>query len=323
MTPRERVLAALNHQEPDRVPIDFGGHRSSGIAAIAYARLRKALHLDPRPIRVYDPVQQLAIVDDDGVLRLDELDALITPRTKLLSLTCVSNVLGVVNPVKGAIAAAHARDVPVLLDGAQAVQHMPIDVRDLDCDFFAFSGHKMYAGTGIGVLYGKRKWLEAMPPYQTGGGMILKVALNGTTFADPPLKFEAGTANIAGALGLRAAIDYIAGIGIENIAAHEDDVYQYALQKLGAAEGVKIFGNAPRRCGAVSFNIEGISLFDAGMILNKLGIAVRAGNHCAEPVMRHYGTSGTVRASFGLYNTREEIDKLVEGLDRVNVLMRS
>jgi len=261
--------------------------------------------------------------DDDGRLRLDDLDALITPRTKLLSLTYVSNVLGVVNPVKEVIAAAHARDVPVLLDGAQAVQHMPIDVQDLDCDFFAFSGHKMYAGTGIGVLYGKDKWLEAMPPYQTGGGMISKVSLDETKFADPPFKFEAGTMNIAGALGLQAAIGYIAGIGIESIAAHEGDVYQYALKKLGAMDGLRIYGDTPRRCGAVSFNIEGVSPFDAGMILNKLGIALRAGNHCAEPVMRHYGASGTVRASFALYNTREEIDRLIEGLDRVNVLMRS
>lgn len=261
--------------------------------------------------------------DDDGLLLVDRLDALITERTKLVSLTYVSNVLGVVNPVREVIALAHERGVPVLIDGAQAVQHMPVDVRDLDCDFFAFSGHKMYAGTGIGVLYGKGRWLDAMPPYQCGGGMISSVSMRETTYADPPYKFEAGTVNLAGAVSLRAAIAYIDGIGLDGIAKHESGLLRYAAERIGAIDGVTLYGGPPDRCGALSFNLDGVSPYDAGMILDKLGIAVRAGAHCAEPVMRHYGVRGTVRASIALYNTREEIDALAAGLDRVRAMMRA
>ena len=261
--------------------------------------------------------------NNDGSLIAGRLDTMITRKTKLISLTYVSNVLGVINNAREIIATAHAHDVPVLIDGAQAVQHMAIDVRNLDCDFFAFSGHKMYAGTGIGVLYGKAKWLDAMPPYQGGGGMISTVSMEGTTYADAPFKFEAGTGNIAGAVGLAAAIEYINDIGIERIADHERDLLDYAAAKIGEIDGVTIYGDTPNRCGALSFNLADVNPYDAGMILNKLGIAVRAGTHCAEPVMRHYGVSGTVRASFALYNTQQEIDGLIEGIRSVQVMLHS
>jgi cysteine desulfurase/selenocysteine lyase len=251
---------------------------------------------------------------DDGQLIIDRLDELISGRTKLVAVTHVSNVLGIVNDVKEVIARAHAHDVPVLIDAAQAVQHMPVDVQDLDSDFFAFSGHKMYAGTGIGVLHGKREWLEAIPPYQHGGGMISSVSIEETTYADLPFKFEAGTGNITGAVSLAAAIEYITGVGLDKIARYELDLMNYASESIGAIDEAVIYGEAPDRCGALSFNLEGVSPFDVAMILNKLGISVRAGAHCAEPVMQHYGIDGTVRASFALYNTKEEIDRLAEGV---------
>jgi cysteine desulfurase/selenocysteine lyase len=261
--------------------------------------------------------------DDDGTLVTDELRGLITARTKLISLTYVSNVLGTVNSIKEIIETAHACDVPVFIDGAQAVQHFPVDVQDLDCDFFAFSGHKIYAETGIGVLYGKEKWLEAMPPYQCGGGMISSVRFEKTTYADLPLKFEAGTNNFAAAVSLAAAIDYINRIGISNIASHEQGLIRYAVEEIGDVDGVKIYGNAARRCGAVSFNMDGIHPYDACLILDKLGVAVRAGTHCAEPVMRHYRTQGCLRASFAMYNKHEEIDELIAGLQKVRTMLRN
>ncbi len=254
--------------------------------------------------------------EDDGTLKMDEFERLITERTRLISIVYVSNALGVVNPVREIIDRAHSRDIPVLVDGAQAVQHLPVDVRDLDCDFFAFSGHKIYAETGVGVLYGKEKWLESMPPYQAGGGMVGSVSFGKTTYAEPPLKFEAGTVNYVGAVSLESAIRYIDSIGREEIVDHERDLLNYATENLRGIEGLKIYGLSPERCGALSFNLENIHSYDAGLILDKLGIAVRTGTHCAEPVMRHYGIEATIRASFALYNTREEIDRLVEGIEK-------
>jgi cysteine desulfurase/selenocysteine lyase len=261
--------------------------------------------------------------NDDGVLMTDKLNGLLTAKTKLLALTYVSNVLGTVNSIKEIIKTAHAYDVPVFVDGAQAVQHFPIDVQDLDCDFFAFSGHKIYAETGIGVLYGKEKWLEAMPPYQCGGGMISSVCFEKTTYDELPFKFEAGTNNFTAAVSLGTALDYINNIGIRNIAAHEQSLIKYAVKKIGDIDGVKIYGNTVDRCGAVSFNLDTIHPYDACIMLDKLGVAVRAGTLCAEPVMRHYQTQGCLRASFAMYNNHEEIDKLSAGLQKVTMMFNN
>ena len=260
-------------------------------------------------------------IDDDGILVTETLHDLITNRTRLIAVSYVSNVLGVVNPVKEIIKMAHRQEIPVFIDGAQAVQHFPIDVQKLDCDFLAFSGHKMYAGTGTGVLYGKEKWLEAMLPYQTGGGMIDSVSFNETTHAKPPLKFEAGTGNYAGVISLAAAVEYLWDIGMENVASYEKELLSYAVERLNDIEGLTIYGNSYPRCGTVSFNLNGVHAYDVGMILDKLGIAIRTGHHCAEPVMRHFGIQGTMRVSFGIYNTREEIDKLVEGIRKARDML--
>ena len=258
--------------------------------------------------------------DDDGILKMEELKRLITGKTKLISIVYVSNALGVVNPVKDIIKLAHDHDIPVLVDGAQVIQHLPVDVQALDCDFFAFSGHKMYAETGIGILYGKEKWLESMPPYQAGGGMVGSVSFEKTTYAELPLKFEAGTVNYVAAVSLESAMEYIDSIGLDKIASHEHDLLNYATEKLGALDGLKIYGLAPERCGVLSFNLADIHPYDAGLILDKLGIAVRTGTHCAEPVMRHFGIEATIRASFALYNTLEEIDRLVEGIRKIQMM---
>lgn len=255
--------------------------------------------------------------DTKGTLLIDELENLITEKTKIISLIYVSNVLGTINPVKEVIKIAHARDIPVLIDGAQAVQHILIDVQDLGCDFFVFSGHKIYAETGVGVLYAKEKWLEAMPPYKYGGGMISKVSFKKTTFADIPFKFEAGTSNISGVISLGKALDYVNTIGIEEIQKYESELMNYAFDQLNALEGITIYGNAPKRCSIISFNIENIHHYDAVLILDKMGIAVRSGTHCAEPVMNHYGINGSIRASFAFYNSKDDIDRLINGLKKV------
>jgi len=260
-------------------------------------------------------------IDDDGILMTETLHDLISDKTKLIAASYVSNVLGVVNPIKDIIKVAHQKEIPVLIDGAQAVQHFSIDVQELDCDFLAFSGHKMYAGTGIGVLYGKKKWLEAIPPYQTGGGMIDSVNFNETNHTKPPLKFEAGTGNCAGALSLAAAIDYLWDIGMENVASYEKDLLRYAVEQLNDIEGLTIYGNSYPRYGTVSFNLNGVHAYDVGIILDKLGIAIRTGHHCAEPLMRHFGIEGTMRASFAIYNTCEEIDKLIEGIRKARDML--
>ncbi len=256
-------------------------------------------------------------MDDEGTLQLDALKELITPKTKLLAVTWVSNTLGCINPVKEIIKIAHGRNVPVLLDAAQAVQHIPVDVQDLDCDFLAFSGHKMYAHAGIGVLYGNKQLLEEMPPYQGGGGMIDEVTFEKTTWAKPPLKFEAGTVNYPGAVSLGAAIDYIGEAGLENIMTHETQVYDYAREQLAKIEGLRLYGSTKAMTGAISFTLDGVHHYDAGVVLDKLGIAVRTGHHCAQPLMRHYGIQGTMRASFGMYNTKQEVDRLIEGINKV------
>ena len=256
-------------------------------------------------------------MDDDGNLLLDEYERLFSPKTKLVSIAHVSNVLGTVNPVREMIATAHAHGVPVLVDGAQSIPHMPVDVQALDADFYVFSGHKVYGPTGVGVLYGKEDWLDKLPPYQGGGEMIQHVSFEKTTFNELPFKFEAGTPDYIGTTGLAKALDYVSALGMENIAAYEHELTQYALQRLTEIPDIRIFGQAPERGGVISFLVGNIHHFDMGTLLDRLGIAVRTGHHCAQPLMTRLGIEGTVRASFGLYNTKEEVDALVAGIDRV------
>jgi cysteine desulfurase/selenocysteine lyase len=260
--------------------------------------------------------------DDEGMLCLTRLDGLLTERTRLIALPFTSNVFGVANPVKDVIARARARGIPVLVDGAQAVQHCPVDVQDLDCDFFAFSGHKMYAETGIGVLYGKERWLERMPPPRYGGGMIKSVRFDRTSFADLPFKLEAGTPNIGGAASIEAAADYLEGLGREAVAAYEHALGAYAHEQLSGVEGLRLYGAGSQGRSVFSFNLEGLSPYDVSMIVDKLGIAVRSGTLCAEPVMRHFGITGAVRASIAVYNTTGEIDALVAGLGRARDMLQ-
>ncbi len=255
--------------------------------------------------------------NDDGTLDTAAFEGLLNSRTRLVCVAQVSNVLGTVNPVKQLIAKAHARNIPVLVDAAQSVPHMKVDVQDLDCDFLAFSGHKVYGPTGIGVLYGKEKWLNAMPPYQGGGEMISTVSFEKTTFEGLPYKFEAGTPNYVGCHALAVALDYVDNIGMDNIEAYERQLTSYAMEKLEQIDGLRIFGTAPDRDAVISFLVGDIHHLDMGTLLDRLGIAVRTGHHCAQPVMTHYGIEGTVRASFSFYNTFEEVDALVEGIKRV------
>lgn len=256
-------------------------------------------------------------VSESGELQTGLLSELISSKTKLVAVTHVSNVLGTVNPVAQIIETAHKRNVPVFVDGAQAVQHIPVDVQELDADFYAFSAHKMYGPNGVGVLYGKQKWLEQMPPYQGGGEMIAEVSFEKTTFSEIPFKFEAGTPNITGVIAFGAAIDLLRETGLENISAWEQKLLAYATSQLKEMEGLRIYGEAPRKSGVISFNIAGIHPFDLGTMLDKTGVAVRTGHHCADPLMKHYDIPGTVRASFGMYNTKEEIDRFMQALKKV------
>jgi cysteine desulfurase / selenocysteine lyase len=256
-------------------------------------------------------------VDPRGDLVLERLEELLTPRTRILAVTHVSNALGTVVPVKELIRRAHARGVPVLVDGAQAVTHFPVDVQELDCDFYAFSGHKLFGPMGIGVLYGKRERLEAMPPYQGGGDMILSVTLEKTIYNRVPYRFEAGTPDVAGTVGLAAAIDYLERVGMESIAAHDRELLAYAEEAVGRVPGVRLLGRARERSGVVSFVMEDIHPHDIGTILDREGVAVRTGHHCAQPLMQCFGVAATVRASLALYNTREDVDALVRGLHKV------
>ncbi len=254
---------------------------------------------------------------DSGILQSGALPDLITSRTKLIAVTHVSNVLGTINPVKQIVETAHKKNIPVFVDGAQAVQHIPVDVREIDADFYAFSAHKMYGPNGVGVLYGKQKWLEQMPPYQGGGEMIEEVSFQKTTFSEIPFKFEAGTPHITGVISFGAAIDLLQETGLENIAEWEQELLTYATGRLQEIDNLKIYGEAPDKSGVISFNIEGIHPYDLGMLLDKMGIAVRTGHHCADPIMQHFNIPGTTRASFGIYNSREEADKLVGGIQKV------
>ncbi len=252
-----------------------------------------------------------------GELLLDEYEKLLTPRTKLVAVSHVSNALGTVNPVRQIIAMAHERGIPVLVDGAQAVPHLQVDVQELDCDFYAFSGHKMYGPTGVGVLYGKKRLLEAMPPYQGGGDMISSVTFEKTTFNRPPFKFEAGTPNIAGVVGLGAAVEYLRRIALERVLVHEHYLLAYATERISSLPGVRLIGTAQEKAAVLSFVLEGVHPHDIGTVLDQEGIAVRTGHHCAQPVMQFFGVPATARASFGLYNTEEEVDALISGIYKV------
>lgn len=259
-------------------------------------------------------------MNDRGELLMDEYEKLFNERTRIVSVTHVSNVLGTVNPVRRMIEIAHAHGVPVLVDGAQSAPHFAVDVQALDCDFFAFSGHKVYGPTGIGVLYGKESWLDRLPPYMGGGEMIGHVSFEHTTFAAPPLKFEAGTPDYVATTGLARALDYVSRLGMDQIQAHERDLTHYALERLRRIPGMRILGEAAEHDAVVSFLVGNIHHLDMGTLLDRLGIAVRTGHHCAEPLMHRLGVEGTVRASFALYNTRAEVDALAEGIERVSAM---
>lgn len=257
-------------------------------------------------------------MNDRGELLLDAYRELFTERTRLVCVAHVSNVLGTVNPVKDMIRTAHSHGVPVLIDGAQSIPHMPVDVQDLDADFYVFSGHKVYGPTGVGVLYGKEDWLDRLPPYQGGGEMIQHVSFERTTFNELPFKFEAGTPDYIGTTALARALDYVTALGMDRIAAHEHDLTTYAMERLRQVPGMRIFGEAAEKGSVISFLVGDIHHFDMGTLLDRLGIAVRTGHHCAQPLMQRLGIEGTVRASFGLYNTRQEVDALVDGVVRVS-----
>jgi cysteine desulfurase / selenocysteine lyase len=256
-------------------------------------------------------------INDRGELILNEFEKLLSDRTKMVAVAHVSNALGTINPVKQIVAMAHARKIPVLVDGAQAAPHLKIDVRALDADFYAISGHKMFGPTGIGVLYGKAHLLESMPPYQGGGDMILNVTFEKTTYNHIPHKFEAGTPNIAGAIGLGAAVDYLAGVGMENVASYEHALLAYATEAIGQIPGVRLIGTAREKAGVLSFVLDGIHPHDVGTVLDQEGIAVRTGHHCAQPVMERFGVPATVRASLAFYNTKQEVNALAAGLEHV------
>jgi len=329
---REKVrhfLGAADHRE-----IIFVRGTTEAINLVAYSYGKKFIHagdeivisamehhsnIVPWQILCEDrgAVLKVAPINDAGELLMPELEQLLTPRTRLLAITHVSNALGTVNPIRQIIAMAHSRNIPVLVDGAQSAPHMPINVQELDCDFYSFSGHKLYGPTGIGVLYGKAALLEAMPPYQGGGDMISSVTFEKTTYNKLPYKFEAGTPAIANVIGLGAAIDYLHQVGMEKICAYEQDLLVYATERLSRIPGVRLIGTARHKASLISFVMDGVHPHDIGTVLDQEGIAVRAGHHCAQPVMERFGVPATTRASFAFYNTRAEVDALASGIERV------
>ena len=264
---------------------------------------------------------QVIPMDENGVLKMDVFHALLSEKTKMVAINHISNALGTINPIKEMIDASHRVGAAILIDGAQAAPHISIDVQELDADFYCISGHKMYAPTGIGALYGKEEWLNKIPPYQGGGEMIATVSFEETTYADLPHKFEAGTPNIAGGVAFKAAIDWLNEIGLENIAQHESKLLQYATERLSEIDGFRLIGNAPQKAGVISFMINDLHPYDIGMILDKLGIAVRTGHHCAQPVMDAFCIPGTVRASLAIYNTKDDVDRLVEGVKKAKSML--
>jgi cysteine desulfurase/selenocysteine lyase len=329
---REKVRDLINAENREQIIFTKGTTESINLAAFSFGEAfihagdeiivsEMEHHSDIVPWQLMAGRKKAILVmlpiDDDGRLQIETLEELITPRTRLIAVTHVSNVLGTINPIKQISQIARSRGVRIFVDGAQAVPHLRIDVQDLDVDFYAFSAHKMYGPNGVGVLYGKKELLEQMPPYQGGGEMISEVRFSGTTYNELPYKFEAGTPNISGVIAFGAAIDYLQNIGIENAAAWESELLNYATAGLLKIPGLRIYGTQPEKSGVISFNVEGVHFFDLGTMLDKLGIAVRTGHHCADPLMDHFGIQGTVRASFAFYNTKEEIDVFIEALKKV------
>lgn len=334
---RERVRAFIGAES--RTEVVFTAGATASINLVAQAWSEKFLHegdnivvsemehhsnIVPWQLATQRRGAQLRVLhfDDRGEVCYERLGELLDERTKLVAITQASNTLGTMPDLRRVIDAAHAVGAVVMVDGCQGVVHGGVDVKALDCDFYAFSGHKLYGPTGIGVLYGKEQLLDAMPPYMSGGDMVDRVSFERTTFAPLPLKFEAGTANFIGAIGLARAIEWLQSLDPKAVAAHERDLLDYATASLRSIDGLRIYGEAEAKCAICSFNIESAHHYDVGMILDKLGIAIRTGQHCAEPVMKHFGVTGMCRASFALYNTREEIDRLVEGVRRAARMLR-
>jgi cysteine desulfurase/selenocysteine lyase len=334
---REKVRKMLNARRPQELVFVRGTTEAINLVAQTYGRSRVAAgddvvisalehHSDIVPWQLLCEEKgarlKVAPINFDGEILLDEFERLLTPRTRLVAVSHVSNALGTVTPIERIIEIAHASGVPVLVDGAQAAPRMKLDLQKMGCDFYACSGHKLYGPTGVGVLYGREDLLEEMPPYQGGGDMIRSVTFEKTTYNVLPYKFEAGTPNIAGAIGFGAAIDYVGALGISNVEAHEADLLSYAQREISAIRGVRVIGNARHKAAVLSFIIEGVHPHDIGTVLDGEGIAVRTGHHCAQPVMDFYKIPATARASFGLYNTRTEIDALIEGIHRVIRMFR-
>lgn len=334
---RSRVARFLNAESPEEIIFTRG--TTEGINLVASSFGGEVLHDGDEIIltvmehhsdivpwqllrRHADIVIKAVPITPDGSLDLDAYRSMFTDRTRMVAFTHVSNVLGTVNPVKEMTAIAHSHGVPVLVDGAQAVPHLRVDVRDLDVDFYAFSSHKMYGPTGVGVLYGKRRLLEQMPPYQGGGEMIGKVTMQHTTWADLPFKFEAGTPDFVGIAALSAALDFIDEIGYDFIGKHEHKLLEYTQERMAGIPGMRIFGTAPGKSAVISFLVDGCHHYDTGMLLDQLGVAVRTGHHCAEPLMQVLGIEGTVRASFAVYNTFDEADRFIDALSRVAAMLR-
>ncbi len=334
---RAAVQQFLNARAPREIVFVRGATEAINLAAQAYGRshvkagdeilisgLEHHSNIVPWQLLAEQTGASLRVapINDRGEIMLEEYEKLLGPRTRMVAVAHVSNALGTINPVREMVRMARRWNAAVLVDGAQAAPHLKVNVRALDCDFYALSGHKLYGPTGIGVLYGKAALLEGMPPYQGGGEMIRSVSFEKTTYNDPPYKFEAGTPHIAGAIGLRAAIEYLSGLGLERIAAHEEGLLEQATEALREIPGVRIIGTAARKAALVSFVVEGVHPHDVGTVLDRQGVAVRAGHHCAQPVMARFGIPATTRASFGLYNTREEVDALAKGLAKVREIFR-
>ena len=330
---RERVRQFLNAEKTEEIIFTRGTTESINLVAASFCEafmsegddvIISAMehHSNIVPWQLQAAKRGIALkvipMNEKGELLIDEYERLFSDRTRIVSIAHVSNTLGTVNPVKEMVRIAHEHGVPVLVDGAQSAPHMTIDVRDIDCDFFAFSGHKIYGPTGIGVLYGRESWLDRMPPYQGGGEMIESVSFERTVFERLPFKFEAGTPDYIATHGLATALDYVGQLGMDNIAQHEHELTDYCMQRLAEVPAMRLFGTAQGKDAVVSFLVGDIHHLDMGTLLDRLGIAVRTGHHCAQPVMQHFGVQGMVRASFALYNTKDEIDALVDGITRVS-----
>ncbi len=329
---RDKVKSLINAESREQIIFTKGTTESINLAAFSFgeafvkegdeiivSEMEHHSNIVPWQLMVGRKGAKIVMlpIDDNGRLMIEKLDELITPKTKLIAVAHVSNVLGTINPIAEIAKIAQSKGIRIFVDGAQAAPHLQIDVQALNVDFYALSAHKMYGPNGVGVLYGKKELLEQMPPYQGGGEMISEVKFSGTTYNELPYKFEAGTPNISGVIAFGAAIDYLLGVGLENLAAWEHELLEYATSKLLAIKGLRIYGTQAQKSGVISFNVEGIHFFDLGTMLDKFGIAVRTGHHCADPLMDHFDIQGTVRASFAVYNTKEEIDVFVESLKKV------